>query len=174
MCRCPVLALLPSCTSEARDPLPSFAYFEQPLDMPQQELIPAWVYTVDFLLEGEVVGDDWQVYVPASADFYPPAVTIDHPSADTTVVAGQQIDLEATVTAGNGPFTYEWSSDAQGVLGTAEDITTILLSEAKPGEPTQPVMLSLKVTDVNSLSRWATVTVNVVGQPAWLPLIVRE
>ena len=152
----------------------TFAYFEQPLDLPQEELIPAWVYTVDFLLDGEVVGDDYQVYVPASADYYPPAVTIDSPADGATIVAGTQIELEATVTSGNGPFTYEWSSDAQGVLGTDEDITAVLLSAVKPGEPPQPVMLSLKVTDVNSLSRWATVNLNVVGEPVWLPLIRRN
>jgi len=152
----------------------TFAYFEQPLDMPQEELIPAWVYTVDFLLDDEVVGENWQIYVPASADYYPPAVTIDSPSDGATVFAGKRIPMDGTVSSGNGPFTYEWSSDAEGVLGTAEDITAILLSAARPDQPPQPVILSLKVTDANGLSRWATVTLNVVGQPTWMPLMTRN
>ena len=152
----------------------TFAYYEQPLNVPQAELIPTWVYTVDFLLDGEVVLANALVYVPASADYYPPDVAIDSPLADATIVAGEQIQLDATVTGGNGPFTYEWVSDAQGALGTDEDITTYLISTAPPGEPPQPVTLSLRVTDANGLSRWATVTLNVVGEPVWLPLIRRN
>jgi hypothetical protein len=154
--------------------LDTFAYFEQPLDMAQEELIPSWVYTVDFLLDGQVVGDDYQVYVPASPDYYPPDVVIDSPVPGATIVAGKAIKLEATVVSGNGPFTYEWSSDAQGVLGIDEDITTYLVSMSKPGELSVPVGLSLKVTDANSLSRWATVSVDVVGEPVWLPIVTRD
>jgi hypothetical protein len=151
---------------------PTFAYFEQPLDVPQKELIPTWVYNVDFIQNGQVAANGL-VYVPASADYYPPSVAIDSPQADATILAGKRIALTATVTGGNGPFTYEWASSSQGVLGTAEDITTMLLSQSKEGDPPEPVTLSLQVTDVNGLSRTATIKVNVVGQPVWLPLITK-
>ena len=151
----------------------TFAYYEQPYSVPQKELIPSWVYTVDFMKGGQVVLGNGLVYVPASADYYPPTVVIDSPQANTTILAGKQIALNATVPSGNGPFTYEWSSNSQGVLGTSEDITAMLLGTSKPGDPPVPVALSLKVTDVNGMSRTAEVTVNVVGQPVWLPLITK-
>jgi len=152
----------------------TFAYYEQPLNVPQKELIPAWVYDVDFIKGGEVVLANALVYVPASPLYYPPDVAIDEPLAGVTIIAGKQVALNATVSSGNGPFTYEWTSSAQGVLGTAEDIQARLLSTSRPDEPPAPVVLSLKVTDANGLSRSATVTVNVVSQPIWLPLVVRE
>lgn len=149
----------------------TFAYFEQPLDVPQKELIPTWVYNVDFMQGGQVAATGL-VYVPASPLYYPPDVVIDEPLANATVVAGMPVALNATVSAGNGPFAYEWSSSSQGVLGTAEDITVALISAAKPDAAVSPVTLSLKVTDANGLSRTAEVTVNVVVAPIWLPVIV--
>jgi hypothetical protein len=162
-------------TQMVRDPaLDTFAYYEQPLNVPQRELIPTWVYTVDFMKDQQVVLDNALVYVPASADYYPPAVTIDSPQANATIVAGREVALNATVSSGNGPFTYEWAASGQGVLGTNEDITAMLLNKTKAGEPPSPVTLSLKVTDANGLSRAAEVTVTVVGQPVWLPLVIRH
>ncbi len=111
--------------------LDTFAYFEQPHNVPQKELIPSWVYNVDFMKGGQVAGNGL-VYVPASPLYYPPGVTIDSPAQDDTVLAGKQIALKATVTGGNGPFTYKWSSSSQGVLGTAEDITAMLRSRRRP------------------------------------------
>ena len=154
--------------------LDTFAYFEQPLDVPQKELIPTWVYTVDFMEGEEVVAANGLIYVPASADYYPPGVTIDKPLANETLVAGRPIALNATLAGGNGPFAYEWASSSQGILGTAEDINVMLLSTSKEGDPPTPVTVSLKVTDVNGLSRIAQVQVNVVGGPVWLPLTTRD
>jgi hypothetical protein len=151
----------------------TFAYFEQPLNVSQQELVPTWVYDVDFISDGQVVANGL-VYVPASPQYYPPEVTIDAPLPNATIMAGRQIALNGTVANGNGPFTYEWATSSQGVLGTSEDMTSLLLSTAKPGDPPVPVTLSLKVTDANGLSRTAEITVNVVGQPTWLPLVIRN
>jgi hypothetical protein len=148
----------------------TFSYFEQPLNVPQKELIPTWVYNVDFM-QDEQVAANGLVYVPASPLYYPPDVAIDSPSAGAKILAGRQIALNGTVTGGNGPFTYEWSSSTQGVLGTSEDINAVLLTNAKEGEPPEHVVISLMVTDVNGLSRTAQIFVDVVGQPIWLPLI---
>lgn len=150
---------------------PTFAYFEQPLSIPQQELIPSWVYDVNFLKGGQPPSSG-RIYVPASPLYYPPEVTIDSPAANATFAAGTVIGLTSTVT-GNGPFTYQWSSSAQGVLGAAEDIKTMLLNNVKPGDKPAPVALSLLVTDANGLARASSVTINVVGQPVWLPSLQR-
>ena len=86
---------------------------------------------MDFKKGGQLVAADGMIYVPASADYYPPGVTIDKPVADETIVAGKRIALNATLTPGNGPFTYEWSSSSQGVLGTAEDINVMLAQQGE-------------------------------------------
>jgi hypothetical protein len=148
----------------------TFAYFEQPLDVPQKELIPTWVYNVDFMQGGQLVTNG-TVYVPASPLYYPPEVTIDSPLSGTVIYAGQQVALNATTTGGNGPLTYEWTSSTQGVLGTNEDIKPVLTSKSKPGEPPAPTTLTLMVTDANGLIRTASVTVNVLSQSQWLPLL---
>ena len=95
----------------------TFAYYEQPHSVSQRELIPTWVYNVDFMKGGQVVLANGLVYVPASPLYYPPDVAIDSPSADATILAGKQIALNATVTGGNAPFTYEWSSSTARDLG---------------------------------------------------------
>ena len=146
--------------------------YEQPLNVPQKELIPSWVFTADLYNGAELVGPDTTVYVPASADYYPPDVTIDAPTANSTVLAGQLIDLQSTTGGGYGPFTYLWSAE-QGPLGNQEDIKSFLLAgPAKPDQsgPVQ-VTISLEVTNQNGQSRTAEVVINVVGQPLWLPLI---
>jgi hypothetical protein len=150
----------------------TFSYYEQPQEVPQQELLPVWVFTADLYNGNDLVGPDATIYVPASADYYPPDVTIDAPIANSTVVAGQWIDLTSTVSGSYGPFTYLWSS-AQGPLSTQEDGKAMLLGgPVKPDEagPVE-VTISLEVTNQNGQSRSVQVKVNVVGQPLWLPLI---
>jgi len=152
----------------------TFSYYEQPQDVPQQELIPVWVFTADLYKGAQLVGNDAAIYVPANGDYYPPAVTIDAPTANATFVAGRWVDLKATSSGGFQPFTYEWSSSAQGTLvkGEQEDVKVMLLGQSdKEGQPT-PVAITLKVTNQNGQSRTAEVIVNVVGQPVWLPLVM--
>ncbi len=149
--------------------------YEQPLNVPQAALIPVWVFTADLYKGNELVGPDATIHVPASTDYYPPSVTIDEPADGSTILAGKWIDLKATASGGYQPFTYEWSSTAQGPLGNQEDIKAFLL--AGPDKPEQagpsPVIVSLTVTNGNGQSRTAEVVVNVVGRPTWLPLIRR-
>jgi hypothetical protein len=152
----------------------TFSYYEQPQDAPQQELIPVWVFTADLYKGAELVSDDATIYVPANADYYPPdEVAINAPTANSTFLAGQLVDLQGTSSGGYGPFTYEWSSSTQGTLreGDQEDVKAVLLGQSdKQGDPT-PVAITLKVTNQNGQSRTAEVIVNVVGQPLWLPLV---
>jgi len=151
----------------------TFSYYEQPQGVPQKELIPVWVFTADLYKGAELVGDNATIYVPANPDYYPPDVTIDAPTASSTVVAGQWVDLQATSSGGYGPFTYEWSSSTQGTLykGDQEDIKAMLLGKSDKLGETTPVAITLKVTNQNGQSRTAEVIVNVVGKPQWLPLV---
>jgi hypothetical protein len=150
----------------------TFSQYEQPQDVPQKELIPVWVFTADLYNGTDLIGPDTTIYVPASADYYPPDVTIDAPITDATVVAGQWIDLMSTTSGGYGPFTYLWST-TQGPLGSQEDGKAMLLPGPTKPDQSGPVTMtiSLRVTNQNGQSRTASVAVNVVGQPLWLPLI---
>jgi hypothetical protein len=154
----------------------TFSYYEQPQGVPQKELIPVWVFTADLYKDAELVGDDSTLYVPANGDYYPPGVTIDAPTANSTVIAGQWVDLKATTApeSGYGPFTYEWSSSTQGTLykGSQEDIKVMLLGQSDKEGGSTPVSITVKVTNLNGQSRTAEVIVNVKGQPQWLPLVM--
>jgi hypothetical protein len=154
----------------------TFSYYEQPQGVQQQELIPVWIFTADLYKGAELVGDNATLYVPANSDYYPPDVTIDAPIADSTVVAGQWVDLGATTSGGYGPFTYEWSSSTQGplVTGDQEDTKAMLLRQSDKEGETTPVAITLKVTNQNGQSRTAEVIVDVVGQPQYLPLILAK
>ena len=153
----------------------TFVYYEQPHDVPQKEFIPAWTYTADFLKAGVVILADALVYVPASADYYPPAVTIDSPAPGANIVAGRLVALNSTADGGFGPFKYEWSSNQQGVLGQQEDMNVrLLVATQHPGTTeATPVVLSLKVTNGNGQSRTALVSVNVTGSggDTWVPIL---
>ena len=153
----------------------TFTYYEQPHNVPQKELIPAWAYVADFKKDGAVILADALVYVPASADYYPPAVTIDSPAPGATIVAGRPISLTSTADGGFGPLTYEWSSDQQGVLGHQEDMSVRLLpaTQHPGGTGATPVLLSVKVTNGNGQSRTVSVNVNVTGSVVWLPMVLK-
>jgi hypothetical protein len=156
----------------ARKGDPTFAYYEQPHDVPQKELIPAWVFTSDFKKGGQIIGADVLVYVPASTDYYPPDVAINSPAAGQSVQYGALLNFESTVGGGFGPFTYEWSSSTQGVLGNQEDIQAAVTGSSHPGGgATTPVTIVLKATNENGQSRTAEVHITVVG-PNWLPMIM--
>jgi hypothetical protein len=153
----------------------TFSYYEQPQGVPQKELIPVWVFTADLYKGTELVADDAKIYVPANGDYYPPGITIDAPTANSSFTAGQWVDLKATTApeSGYGPFTYEWSSSTQGTLykGSQEDVKVMLLGKSDKEGGSTPVSITVKVTNLNGQSRTAEVIVNVVGKPQWLPLV---
>ena len=147
----------------------TFAYYEQPLSVPQQELIPAWVYRADFKKDGQIVAADVLVYVPAAPGYYPPAVTIDQPISGTLVMPGLPIAFSATATGDFDPFTFEWSSSEGGQLGTAQTLNAALSRGEHPGAGAVLQTISVKVTNKNGQSRTASISVR-VGSRIYLPM----
>ncbi|MFN8474915.1 MAG: DUF6345 domain-containing protein [Anaerolineae bacterium] len=152
--------------------VPTLAYYEQPHDVSQAEMIPVWAFRADFQKGDRVLAANALVYIPATPDYYPPAVTIAQPTSGVTVRAGEVVSFEATASGGYAPFTYEWVSDRDGVLGTTDSLTHILSPAMRDGE-TATHTISLKVTNANGQSRVVSTVVNVQPYPLFLPGILK-
>ncbi len=168
-------------------PLPTLAYYEQASDVPQNELIPVWVFVADVyttaaqalkqspLGASELVASDVIIYVPAAAaDSALPQASITSPTAGTKVLPGQSLDLSGTASGGTPPYTYLWSSSVDGALGTAATVPVPggLHSDVHGGN-SQPNTISLLVTDADGQQSTATVDVSVIF-PIYMPLILRQ
>lgn len=149
----------------------TLAYYEQPQGVSQAELIPVWVFYADFLREGELLASDVMVYVPVSPDYYPPTVTIDQPASGTSVRPGQVVTFSATATGPFQPFTYEWLSSHDGLLGTGSTITATLTSATHAGQVSSHT-ITVKVTNANGQSRTASIVLS-VPPPIYLPTILK-
>jgi hypothetical protein len=167
-------------------PLPTLAYYEQASNVPQKELIPVWVFVADVYTTAAqalkqdplgataLVASDVYVYVPAAAaDGALPQAAITTPTAGTKVLPGRSLDLSGTATGGTAPYTFQWSSSVDGVLGTGPTITVPggLHSDVHGGN-SQPNKISLLVSDADGKQSTATVDVTVF-LPVYLPLILK-
>ena len=114
------------------------------------------------------------MYVPASAaPAALPQATIVSPTPGTTVMPGQSLILTGTVSGGQAPFTFQWSSSVDGELGTGATLTIPGLHSDVHSSNPQPNIIYLLVTDANGQQSTATVNVTVFLQ-MYLPVIVKE
>jgi len=169
-------------------PLPTLAYYEQPSNITQTELIPVWVFVADLYTSTAasqvqvqstqavtaLVASDVSIYVPASAA--PAAIVqanIVSPTPGTKVMPGQSLILTGTVSGGLAPLTFQWSSSVDGELGTGPTLTIPgLHSDVHGGNP-QPNIIYLLVTDANGQQSTATVNVTVLLQ-IYVPVIIKQ
>lgn len=188
----PTIALAQLPTAEVYDttgkPAPTLAYYEQPLALGQVELTPVWVFVADLYvtapqtaaqLAGQephglsLVVSDAKIYVPAAADPAAlPQAEILTPAPGTNLVSGGTVDLMGSVTGGTPPYSYEWSSSVDGVLGTGETLNGVVLHADPRGANLGPNTISLQVIDANGLITTATVDV-VVWTTLNLPVVIR-
>jgi hypothetical protein len=167
-------------------PLPTLAYYEQPSNITQTELIPVWVFVADlYTMTGQariqstqavsaLVASDVSLYIPASAAAAAaPQATIVSPTPGTKVMPGQSLILTGTVSGGLAPLTFQWSSSVDGELGTGPTLTIPgLHSDVHGGNP-QPNIIYLLVTDANGQQSTATVNVTVFLQ-IYVPIIIKQ
>ncbi len=147
--------------------------FEQSHLQSQKHMIPAWVFTVNLASPLEPLPEDFLVYLPAAAEYIRPQVKITSPAGGVMVKRGQPITFEGAVEQyGMEPFTYEWSSSQDGVLGAGAKITAPLSASVKSGE-TMKHVISLKVTDANGQTGIATVEVTVMPN-LYLPSLIQK
>jgi hypothetical protein len=179
----PPLALAYDMTGK---PDPTLAYYEQTLSISQTELIPVWVFVAD-LYTGTVasqvqatnaitalVASDVKIYAPASAEpMALPQASITSPAPGTTIIPGESLDLAGTASGGTAPYSFQWSSSADGILGTGSSLTIPGLHPDLHGSQIQPNTITLLVTDANGQTATDSVDVTVFLL-RYLPLIVKN
>ncbi len=181
------LAKLPAATVYDRTgkPEPTLGYYEQPLTMGQQQLIPVWIFVADLFTDvtvpptvtlesptvlGLVVSDAF-IYVPAAADPTTlPVAAITEPTAGLVIAAGQTVDLSGMASGGTPPYSYQWTSSRDGILGNGDTLTNVPLTGDVHSSHLAPNQITLEVIDANGLQASATVDVLVLP-PLYLPTI---
>jgi hypothetical protein len=151
----------------------TLSYYEHLHGEGQSELIPVWVFTGDFYAEEELLAEDVLVYVPAAADYLPPEVEIEAPTAGAEFEAGELVTFRGSVVQqGKAPFTYEWFSSHDGFLGSGSTITVPLTPAIAKGNLVSHT-ISLQVTDVNGQQDTDSIMV-VVNAAVYLPVTFRD
>lgn len=181
------LAKLPLATSydTTGKPAPTLAYYELALSQGQAALVPVWLFVADLYApaattQGEaaaaedvLVASDASIYVPAASDGSAAvSANITSPTAGTTTLPGTALTLAGTASGGTGPYTYEWSSSLDGLLGTGATLQIPGLNLDLRGGEAQPNVITLRVRDTNGLEDTATVALTVLLE-SHLPLIRR-
>lgn len=127
----------------------TLGYYEYPHSEGQSELIPAWIFTADFYDGGQLLAEGVSVYLPAAAEFLPPEVAIESPTAGAEFNAYAAVNLSGSVEQyGKAPYSYEWHSSHDGFLGSGEAISVALSAAIKEGGVVSHT-ISLQVTDAN-------------------------
>jgi len=138
----------------------SLGYYEEDFVTPQATILP--VYVLDVTCEDDTGTFGTQLYLPAMSA--PLEVTITHPDgAEREVDYGQNVTFDCDVAGGKVPYTYQWSSDKDGLLGGAKTIVTNALTvNQRDLEPAMHVV-TLTVTDADG---WKSVSqVQVLVKP---------
>ena len=184
------LAQPPEFISYTQKLTPTLAYYEQASIISQTELIPVWVFVADLYTQTVtsqvqvqstqaitpvLVASNVNLYVPASASPTAlPQASIISPTAGTIIVPGQSLVLNGAVTGGTAPYTFQWSSSEDGLLGTGATLTSPGLHAFLHDGSLAPNVITLSVTDANGLQSSATVNVTVLGQQLYLPVILKQ
>ncbi|MFC1675967.1 LamG-like jellyroll fold domain-containing protein [Planctomycetota bacterium] len=140
----------------------SLGYFEDDFVTSQEWIAP--VYILDLICISGETTEKRRVYMPAM-DQQLLDIEINSPSAGTAVDHNDPITFTSIVHSGFGPFTYEWSSDVDGVLSSEPNFTTSSLSARRLTESCScemlPHSIRLTVTDIygGQASRFVDVTV---------------
>ena len=148
-----------------------FGYYELPITQFQGELIPVYIFLADFFLEGNQIAEDVVVYVPAAMEYMPPTVTITSPVSGDRFSPGQAIFFNSEVIGGKPPYTFEWKSDHDGVLGMDASIISGLTTSVKGGQLSKHI-ISLQVIDANGMLSSASIEVYINGLTL-LPFVMK-
>ena len=107
----------------------TLAYYEYSGIEYQSRLIPVWIFNAEYYDDSNLVTTAY-AYVPADTNFSKPFVTINSPHDMAEFTEGEEIMFDASIDSeyGTEPYTYEWTSDADGDLSEAPTFTSDSLS----------------------------------------------
>jgi hypothetical protein len=143
-------------------------YYEYSSHRQQTELIPCWMFEVDYYLDDELVLTA-NTFIPAAQSYMPPVVEIIKPAEFKTFEHGEMADFNCQVEAGFGtpPYTYIWESSVDGFLSTQKTFQTDQLSIRCPDESLDcsplPHAITVTVTDEKGFQASDTIQITVNG-----------
>ena len=141
----------------------SLGYYEDDFVTLQTTIRP--VYILDLTCEDEVGSQQVQVYMSALAP--PLEAAIDSPFSGKEIDYGDSISFTGSVAGGMPPYTYEWASDVDGLLGNGPNVVTSSLSVHSYSESCVcrmlPHTVSFTVTDAHGSEASDFVEVKVEG-----------
>ena len=150
---------------------PTLGYYEMAYLIHQNELIPVWKFPANFYAEGNLLGENVPVYLPAANKYLPPQAAILNPADGSSFRSGEAISFKGSITGGTPPYAVKWSSSKDGILGDTIDIIAALSSTDRDGRLfIQDV--SFQVIDANGLSDTATISL-IIKPLVWLPMIIK-
>ena len=146
----------------------TLAYYENSGVDIQKRLIPVWIFDVNYFTADDDLVTEAYVYIPVDESFCPPVTNITSPEDPCEITEGQTIQFRCSADSNFArPCTYEWESDADGVLSNAQNFDTNSLSVSCVNYSCHcevvPHTITLTVTDANSLESVDTVRVTVNG-----------
>lgn len=143
-------------------------YYEYSSHRQQTELIPCWMFEVDYYLDDELVLTA-NTFIPAAQSYMPPVVEIIKPAEFKTFEHGEMADFDCQVEAGFGtpPYSYDWESSVYGFLSTQKSFQTDSLSVHCPDESLDcsplPYAITVTVTDAKGFQATDTIIITVDG-----------
>ncbi|MBU1260553.1 MAG: hypothetical protein KKE31_05260 [Planctomycetes bacterium] len=144
---------------------PKLAYYEHPGAELQAELIPIWIFSVDYY-DGDELLTTADTFVPSAHEFYPPIANITSPGDGSEFEPNDVIDFNSVTDSnyGTSPYTYEWTSDIDGQLSTAASFSGSLniacVSDDNSIEvASHTIMLTITDADGRSSSESVDVTI---------------
>lgn len=144
-------------------------YYEYSSHKWQTELIPCWMFEVDYYLDANLALTA-NTFIPAALSYMPPVVEIDTSVlTSTTFDYGDTINFDCQVVAGFGtpPYTYVWESRVDGALSTQKAFQTDQLSVHCPDESLDcsplPHTITVTVRDDNVFQSTDTIQITIEG-----------
>ena len=141
----------------------TLAYYEQPGPDLQGRLIPIWIFAVDYY-DGDLLLTTANTFVPAAAQFYPPVANISSPDDGSEYNAGDIIDFNSVTDPNYGTpsYTYEWTSDIDGLLSTDPNFTgSLSIACTADGNSIEVVPHTVKLKITDSMGRSSSESVDV-------------
>ncbi len=154
---------------------PNFAtatqgYYELPAMEYQRELIPCWIFRVNYY-EGDNLATTADTYVPAALAYFPPLVRITTPASGEEYDSGQTINCNGDAEAdfGTPPYTYFWTSSVDGFLSNEKSFSTNSLSvnclcSTCGGDNPSPHKIKVTVTDAKGLQSTDMIRLTINGE----------